>query len=128
MEVITIDMITSAIYSLAGLSALVVVITQIFKNWWNKEDKKWINHLLSLIASLLCNGIVLIIGLIWQVGIYAEFSFGSGMSWLMWIGTTLLMTGCSNSLWSFDFMKKFLDWLKLMPKQKTHIDELNTNC
>lgn len=130
MELITIDMITGAIYSLAGLSALVVVITQVFKNWWNKKDERWVSHLLSLIASLLCNGVVLAIGLIWQVGIYSNFDTSSIMSWLMWVGTTLLMTGCSNSLWSFEFMKKFLDWLKLMPKPEVqiHIDELNPNC
>lgn len=131
MDVITIDMITSAIYSLAGLSALVVVITQVFKNWWNKKDERWLSHLLSFVASLLCNGAVLGIGLIWKIGIYAGFDVNSWMSWLMWAGTTILLTGLGNGLWSYSFMKKFLEWLKLMPKpepQQTHIDELNPNC
>ena len=130
MELITIDMITSAIYSLAGLSALVVVITQVFKNWWNKKDVRWINHLLSFVVSLLCNAAILAVGLIWHVGIYASFVVSSGMSWLLWVGTTLLLTGLGNGLWSYSFMKKFLDWLKLMPKPEPqiHIDELNPNC
>lgn len=118
MEVITIDMITSAIYSLAGLSALIVVLTQVFKNWWNKAGKRWLNHLLSFVTSILCNGAVLAIGLIWGVGIYAGFDVNSWMSWLMIIGTT---AGCglvSNGLWSYNFMKTFLEWLKLMPTTK----------
>ena len=127
---ITIDMITSSIYSLAGLGALVVVITQVFKNWWNKNNVRWVSHLLSLLASILCNSAVLAVGLIWQTGIYAGFDTSSFMPWLMWIGTTLLLTGIGNGLWSYNFMKKFLDWLKLMPKPdtQTHIDELNPNC
>lgn len=119
MEVITIDMITGAIYSLAGLSALVVVLTQIFKNWWNKSGKRWVNHLLSFFSAILCNGAVLAIGLIWSVGIYADFDVNSFMSWLMIIGTT---AGCglvANGLWSYNFMKTFLEWLKLMPKPET---------
>lgn len=116
MEVITIDMITGAIYSLAGLSALVVVLTQIFKNWWNKSGKRWVNHLLSFVSSILCNGAVLAIGLIWGVGMYADFDVNSFIPWLMWTGTTVLLTGFSNGLWSYDFMKTFLEWLKLMPK------------
>jgi hypothetical protein len=115
MEVITIDMITSAIYSLAGLSALIVVLTQVFKNWWNKAGKRWLNHLLSFVTSILCNGAVLAIGLIWGVGIYAGFDVNSWMSWLMWAGTTVLLTGVANGLYSYDFMKTFLEWLKLMP-------------
>lgn len=119
MEVITIDMITGAIYSLAGLSALVVVLTQIFKNWWNKSGKRWLNHLLSFFSAILCNGAVLAIGLIQGVGIYAGFDVNSFMSWLMWIGTTILLTGIGNGLWSYNFMKTFLEWLKLMPKPET---------
>lgn len=119
MEVITLDMITGAIYSLAGLSALVVVLTQIFKNWWNKSGKRWVNHLLSFFSAILCNGAVLAIGLIWGVGMYADFDVNSFMSWLMIIGTT---AGCGlvgNGLWSYNFMKTFLEWLKLMPKPET---------
>jgi hypothetical protein len=108
-------MITSAVYELAGLSALVVVLTQIFKDWWNKDGKRWLNHLLSFVASLLCNGAVLGIGLIWGIGLYADFDFHAFMPWLMWTGTTLLCTGVANGLYSYDFMKTFLDWLKLMP-------------
>jgi hypothetical protein len=126
MEVITIDMITGAIYSLAGLSALVVVLTQIFKDWWNKSGKRWLNHLLSFITSILCNGAVLAIGLIWGVGLYANFDVHAFMPWFMIIGTT---AGCglvANGLWSYNFMKTFLEWLKLMPKPETKAKELET--
>lgn len=116
MDVITIDMITGAIYSIAGLSALVVVLTQMFKNLWNKEGKRWVSHLISFITSTVCNAVVLGIGLIWNVGIYAGFDSSSFMSWIMIIGTTILMTGVSNGLYSYEFMKTFLEWLKLMPK------------
>jgi len=119
MEVITLDMITGAIYSLAGLSALVVVLTQIFKDWWNKSGKRWLNHLLSFITSILCNGAVLAIGLIWGVGMYANFDVHAFMPWLMWSGTTILLTGFANGLYSYDFMKTFLEWLKLFPKPET---------
>lgn len=133
MEVITLDMITGAIYSLAGLSALVVVLTQIFKNWWNKSGKRWLSHLLSFVSALLCNGGVLACGLIWGIGIYAGFDVNSFMPWLMWIGTTVLLTGLSNGTWSYDFMKRFLEWLKLLPvntteETKSKRDEFNTNC
>lgn len=115
MEVITLDMITGAIYSLAGLSALIVVLTQIFKNWWNKSGIRWVNHLLSFVTSILCNGVVLAIGLIYGVGVYAGFDVNSFMPWLMWTGTTIGCALISNGLWSYDFMKRFLEWLKLLP-------------
>ena len=133
MEVITIDMITGAIYSLAGLSALCVVLTQIFKNWWNKTGVRWINHLLSFVTSILCNGIVLAIGLVWGIGIYTGFDTNSFMSWLMWVGTTVGIGLTSNGLWSYNFMKKFLEWLRLLPintteEVKSKRDEFNPNC
>lgn len=119
MEVITLDMITGAIYSLAGLSALIVVLTQIFKNWWNKSGVRWVNHLLSFVTSILCNGVVLAIGLVYGVGIYAGFDVNSFMPWLMWTGTTIGCALISNGLWSYDFMKRFLEWLKLLPVNTT---------
>jgi len=119
MEVITLDMITGAIYSLAGLSALIVVLTQIFKNWWNKSGVRWVNHLLSFVTSILCNGVVLAIGLIYGVGVYAGFDVNSFMPWLMWTGTTIGCALISNGLWSYDFMKRFLEWLKLLPVNTT---------
>ena len=41
---ITVEMIVAAIGSLLGLSALVVAVTQVFKNWWNKDEKRWLSH------------------------------------------------------------------------------------
>ena len=35
---ITIEMITAALYSFLGLAALVVVVTQIFKDWASKSS------------------------------------------------------------------------------------------
>ena len=115
MEVITIDMITGAIYSLAGLGALITVLTQLFKKWF-KTTEKWQNHLLAFVAAILCNAAVIAIGVTQKIGIYADFDVNSWMSWIMGIGTTILMAGMSNSWWSYEFMKKFLEWLKLMPK------------
>ena len=123
MEVITIDMITGAIYSLAGLSALVVVLTQIFKNWWNKSGKRWVNHLLSFFSSILCNGAVLAIGLIYGIGIYAGFDVNSFMPWFMWAGTTILLTGVANGLYSYDFMRTFLEWLRLIPLSNNNMKQ-----
>jgi hypothetical protein len=57
--------------------------------------------------------------LIWGIGIYAGFDVNSFMPWLMWIGTTVLLTGLSNGIWSYDFMKRFLEWLKLLPVNTT---------
>lgn len=112
---ITIEMLTAGVYTLAGLSAIIVVLTQIFKNTFNKEDKRWFNHLLSLITSILCNGIVLAIGLIWNIGVYAGFNTADFMSWLLLIGTTLGCTLVANGMWSYEFMTSILEWLKLLP-------------
>lgn len=118
MESITIEMITGAIYSLAGLSALIVVLTQIFKNWWNKTGKRWVSHLISFCTSIVCNGIVLGIGLIWKVGIYANFDVHGAYYWLTLVGCILGCTLIANGTYSYETVKKILEWLKLMPKEE----------
>lgn len=122
---ITFEMLTAAVYSLLGLAALVVALTQVFKNWaahydWYKNavaaNKKWPGHLLSFISSIICVGAVLFIGLYFQVGVFALFCLTCWDSWLMLIGTIIGCTGVANGAWSYEFMQKILEWIKLLPK------------
>lgn len=113
---ITFEMLTAAIYSLVGLAALVTAVTQIFKNLWSKADKKWVNHLLSFIASIICCGAVLFIGANWGIGVFAAFCFACLDSWLMFIGTVIGCALIANGLWTYDYMQKVLEWINLLPK------------
>lgn len=123
---ITFEMITAAVYSLLGLSALVVALTQILKNWSAKFDwykkakeagKKWPDHMLSFITSFICTGIVLAIGLGFNIGIFAAFCVTCWTSWAFVAGVIIGMTGMANGAWSYEFMQKILEWIKLLPKQ-----------
>lgn len=129
---ITIETITAALYSLMGLAALVVIMTQIFKDWASKstwyvkaksDGKKWPDHLMSFIASLLCTGVVLAIGIFMNVGIFADFCVSCFTSWLMIVGVVIGCTGFANGLWSYEFMQKILEWINLLPKPDKSSDE-----
>lgn len=98
---ITIEMLTAAVYSFMGLAALVVALTQLFKNWsanssWYKKakekGKKWADHLLAFIASFICNAAVLGIGLYFGIGIFTAFCLACLSSWLALSVADLLPT------------------------------------
>ena len=121
---ITIETITAALYSLMGLAALVVILTQIFKDgaskcaWYQKakdNGKKWPDHMLSFVSSLICTGVVLVLGIFMNVGIFAGFCVSCFNSWLMIVGVVVGCTGFANGLWSYEFMQKILEWIKLLP-------------
>lgn len=121
---ITIEMLTAAVYSFMGLAALVVALTQLFKNWsanasWYKkaksEDKKWPDHLLAFIASFICNAAVLGIGLYFGIGIFTAFCLACLSSWLLFIGSFICCGFVANGEWSYEFMQKVLEWIKLLP-------------
>jgi len=121
---ITIEMLTAAVYSFMGLAALVVALTQIFKNWsadkkWYKipvsENKKWPGHLLSFIASFICNACVLGIGLYYNVGIFTAFCLTCLSSWLLFVGSFVCCALVANGTWSYEFMQKILEWIRLLP-------------
>lgn len=122
---ITFEMLTAAIYSLMGLAALVTVLTQIFKNLCSKNDKKWVNHLLSFVASAICCGAVLFIGSYWGIGVFAAFCFSCLDSWLMFFGTFIGCALIANGLWTYDYMKAVLDWLKLLPSKPVDSNQEN---
>lgn len=115
MEVITVEMIREAIFSFAGLSALIVLLTQIFRNWWNKDGKRWVTHLISFLTSLVCNGIVLGIGLIWKVGVYEAFNVSGWTSWLVFVASTFGMTLVANGTFTYEWVKKILEFIHLLP-------------
>jgi len=121
---ITIEMLTAAVYSFMGLAALVVALTQVFKNWfanvsWYKKakegGKKWADHLLAFAASLVCNGAVLGIGLYYGIGIFTAFCVACLSSWLLFIGSFICCAFVANGQWSYEFMQKVLEWIKLLP-------------
>lgn len=121
---ITIEMLTAAVYSFMGLAVLVVALTQLFKNWsanasWYKKakekGKKWADHLLAFIASFICNGAVLGIGLYFGVGIFTAFCLTCLSSWLLFIGSFISCGFVANGQWSYEFMQKILEWIKLLP-------------
>ena len=121
---ITIEMLTAAVYGFMGLAALVVALTQVFKNWfanadWYKkvksEGKKWADHMFAFIASFLCNAAVLGVGLYFGVGIFAAFCLTCLSSWLLFIGSFICCGFVANGQWSYEFMQKVLEWIKLLP-------------
>lgn len=121
---ITFEMISAAVYSLLGLSALVVALTQVFKNWSAKFDwykkvkeagKKWADHMLSFIASFIGTGIVFAVGMYFNIGIFAAFCVSCVSSWLGLAGIVVGCAGMSNGWWSYEFMQKILEWIKLLP-------------
>lgn len=117
-------MLYAALFSVMGLGALIVALTQVFKKlvgnaeWYKKamaDGKKWPGHLLAFIASILCVGGVVAVGLIWNVGIFAAFCVTCLTSWVNAVALVLLFTGFANGMWSYEFIKKVLEWLKLFP-------------
>lgn len=123
---ITIEMLTAAIYSFMGLAALVVVLTQIFKNgfanaeWYKKAKeagKKWPDHMFAFISSFICNAAVLGIGLYFGIGVFSAFCLACLSSWLLFIGSFICCGFVANGEWSYEFMQKILEWIKLLPTQ-----------
>lgn len=123
---ITIEMLTAAIYSFMGLAALVVVLTQIFKNgfanaeWYKKAKeagKKWPDHMFAFISSFICNAAVLGIGLYFGIGVFSAFCLACLSSWLLFIGSFICCGFVANGQWSYEFMQKVLEWIKLLPSQ-----------
>ena len=121
---ITFDMLYAAVFSLMGLGALIVALTQVLKklvvnaNWYKEaiaQDKKWPGHLLAFISSLICSSGVLGVGLIWKIGIFTAFCVSCFSSWVSFVSIVLLMTGLANGEWSYEFVKKVLEWIKLFP-------------
>ena len=127
---ITIEMLTAAVYSFMGLAALVVVLTQIFKNafakveWYKKAKdagKKWPDHMFAFISSFICNAAVLGIGLYFGIGIFTAFCLACLSSWLLFIGSFISCGFVANGQWSYGFMQKILEWIKLLPTQDNKI-------
>ena len=110
---ITIDMITAALYSFMGLSALCVALTQVFKNIF-KTEKRWQNHLICFLTSLVCCGIVLCLGIFGHMGIFEAFCTVCLSSWLMFAGIVLTCTGMANGMWSYDIAKQILELIGLL--------------
>ena len=117
-------MLYAAVFSLMGLGALIVALTQVLKklvvnaNWYKEaiaQDKKWPGHLLAFISSLICSSGVLGVGLIWKIGIFTAFCVSCFSSWVSFVSIVLLMTGLANGEWSYEFVKKVLEWIKLFP-------------
>lgn len=114
---ITIEMINEALVSLAGMVALGVITTQIFKDLFNKSNIKWVSHLISWLVALGLNGIALGICSYLQYGLYGEFNPENVQFWLNFVGNVAVTALCSNGTWSYEFAKKFLEWLNLLPVQ-----------
>ena len=109
-----------------GLAALVVVLTQIFKNgfvnveWYKKAKeagKKWPDHMFAFISSFICNAAVLGIGLYFGIGVFSAFCLACLSSWLLFIGSFICCGFVANGQWSYEFMQKVLEWIKLLPSQ-----------
>ena len=123
---ITVEMLTAAVYSFMGLAALVVVLTQIFKNGFGKSEwykkakeagKKWPDHMFAFISSFICNAAVLGIGLYFGIGVFTAFCLTCLSSWLLFIGSFICCGFVANGEWSYEFMQKILEWIKLLPTQ-----------
>ena len=115
---ITVEMLTAAVYTFIGLSALIVVLTQIVKDLF-KTTKDWQNHLAAFCTSLVTTGIVLLIGIYGGVGIFAGFCTVCASSWLLFAGIVIACTFMANGQWSYEVAKKFLELIGLLTNQPT---------
>lgn len=114
---ITVEMVTAALYSFIGLSALIVALTQVFKNIF-KSEERWQNHLIAFCTSLGCCGIVLAIGIFAHIGIFELFCVSCVSSWLLFAGIVIACTFMANGQWSYDTAKKFLELIGLLTNGK----------
>lgn len=119
---ITIEMLTGAIYTFIGLSALIVILTQVFKDLF-KSAKRWQNHLIAFGTSLIACGIVLLIGIFGHVGLFAAFCVKCFSSWLMFVGIVIACTFMANGQWTYDVAKKFLELIGLLAKEPVPEEE-----
>ena len=110
---ITVEMLTAAVYTFIGLSALIVVFTLIVKDLF-KTTKDWQNHLAAFCTSLVTTGIVLLIGIYGGVGIFAGFCTVCASSWLLFAGIVIACTFMANGQWSYEVAKKFLELIGLL--------------
>lgn len=109
-------------FSFAGVAALVVALTQFLKNVFHLDekypDKKWPKQLMSFVASIVCCFLAVGIGVWTNTGCFAGFCFNCVESWLTFGGTVVFCTGFANGLWTYDFIEKILEFLKLLKPTK----------
>lgn len=109
-------------FSFAGVAALTVALTQWSKNIFHIDEKypgkKWPSQLLSFASSVICCFLAVGIGVLTNVGCFAEFAFNSVESWFTFLGTVVFCTGFANGLWTYTFMEKILGFLKLIKSKK----------
>ena len=110
---ITVEMLTAAVYTFMGLSALIVILTQIVKDLF-KTTKGWQNHLAAFGTSLVTTAVVLLIGIYGGVGLFAGFCTVCLSSWLLFAGIVIACTFMANGQWSYDVAKKFLELIGLL--------------
>lgn len=115
---INVDFIQSALTTGAGLSVAIVMLTQVFKNWFNKSGNRVVSQLLSFLASFILNAVVLLIGLQWNFGLYSEFIVSDVWSWIYMSVFTIGCALIANGAWSYSFVQSILEWIKLLPKNK----------
>ena len=109
-------MLTAAVYTFMGLSALIVILTQIVKDLF-KTTKDWQNHLAAFLTSLVTTGAVLLIGIYGGVGLFAGFCTVCLSSWLLFAGIVISCTFMANGQWTYEFAKKFLELIGLLTNQ-----------
>lgn len=115
---ITLETISAAIGTIAGLAALCVVVTQALKKLF-KTEKRWQNHLLSFCVSAILSLVVLLIGIYGHSGMWADFCVACWRDWIYFVASVIGCTLCSNGMWSYDIMKKFLELVHLLtPESK----------
>lgn len=124
---ITVEMLTAAVYTFMGLSALIVILTQIVKDLF-KTTKDWQNHLAAFCTSLVTTGAVLLIGIYGGIGLFAGFCTVCASSWLLFAGIVIACTFMANGQWTYDVAKKFLELIGLLtnkpvPEKEKEVDE-----
>jgi hypothetical protein len=117
-------------FSFAGVTALVIALTQLLKNKLKLDekfpDKKLPKQILSLVVSILCCGLALLMGHFYETGMFADFQVNSFKSWFDFVIKFILCTISANGLWSYDFIRS-LGVIKLPPKvEETETDNDET--
>lgn len=99
----------------AAIAALVVLVCQLFSNWFNLSGQ--IKQYVSWGISVVITAIAVVLGIFVDFGAFAGFDVAS---WYDWIQAIAVAIGCglvANGLYDWDVIQSFLEKLGLMNKK-----------
>ena len=105
--------------TLAGVAAVNVFITETIVKL-AKVEKGWVKQLISWLTPV----VICIVGLLCQLGIFADY--GTIASWQGWVLTLVTGLGLgltSNGLYDLPFVQKILEWIESLINKRKAVEE-----